>query len=406
MNNTPVIVRWLVQTVALAAGIAVTLLISASMQRDRAAAESRIREQFEQLPAAERSVLLEKARLLSQSPEELQRLEVIHEAVGSDPELLQKLDEFASWWQSLNREQRSELRSNGEFAADWAAKASDLYAETRQHSREIVKNFPSWSGWAPVIFTRHDFKQFLDAAIGQPLPGSLQDQLQDLDPDEQRCEIVLAKTVWLFNSIMDRSDRRFEHASQDTAQADVLRQAALDYLLQGYADEGQRSLRDFLQQKTADDRSVQVTLLFLMKEGFDHYFDIFQSKYLGNERQQIVEAFAGESRDEQLQLMRLSPEEARNALSNRLILERPTLDPGIAALADRVEQLRERFYSVLRRGSGSRSGERPPGDRSGTERPPGPRPRGDRNDERPGRPRNDDERPFDPDRRNLPPPPR
>lgn len=376
MNESTGIRRWLIQGLLVFSGLVTTLLIAQQVRRPQAIADQVVRAAFEQLPASEQSAMLEKARLLSQSPEELQRLQTIHDAVTADADLQKSLETFGAWWQKLGREERSRLRNNGSFVTNWAREAQDLYAETQYRSTEIVKEFPRGFGMPPVVFTRHDFRQFLDAVIEQPSP-SLREQLSDLDPDQHRCEIVLAKTVWVVNELLNLiRDRGRGDDSQ--LSADRVVQATVDYLLQDSAQEGNQALRARLEERPLRDPRSLFTILFVVKEGLDHQSDIFQSRHLGNEREQLVQAFAQEDRGEQLQLMRMSPEEAQNALSNRLILERPTLEPGVARLADRVEQLRERFRRLSGPGPERRDNRprppRPPSDGPPSDGPPDDRP--------------------------------
>ena len=142
----------LVPILCVGAGITTALLIGRGVRQTEAGPDLAVKAEFDQLPAAEQTLVLGKAESLQRrwdaNPDEYRRLKDIHDAVTAEPELYDKLVRFHQWWLELDFGQKSQLKSDGQFAVNWPERTQRLDVETQTKPRRHAHDRGSRLGYA------------------------------------------------------------------------------------------------------------------------------------------------------------------------------------------------------------------------------------------------------------------
>lgn len=389
---------------SLLCGVVATLLLAGFVQQPQTQLQASA-ERFSRLSPREQEDIYARAKSYAGNFREAERkrAEAIHEAVQQDPELLEKLTQLDELLKTADEETRAKLKPNGEFSENWVQLVNS-FAE--QHSKTVPTievRFP-WPGSARdrdgLEFSETQFERFLDDAIPQPTPQSLQTRLDDFRDTELHNERVLTKILWLIRELR----------SPDGVDAQAVTDAVEKHLITDpHSPTGERILgflhwrptfggpppdgrpqprrpesgrpesRSSGRASEPDQDRRQAQLRFLrmkpmlfLRDPLRHYESRFNATYLPT-NSDLAALFGQElNRDRQLALMRMDPTEAEKELHNKVIEHIPNSDQAIVALNADLQEVnqyfRERLWEMSRGrgGSSSRGGSRR---RSTDERP-------------------------------------
>lgn len=371
MTNSPM--RNLFPILSVVAGAACALFIGTIAGRSAAQPYLEVKNEFDELPAAEQKLILGKAESLQRKwetdPDDRRRLEAIHRAVSSDQDLDAKLRQFHQWWVELDSRQKSQLKEQGEFVDGWAEKAQELYLRTRFDADEIRVRF------IEVKFSTRSFQAFLQSVIPEPPPAELKAGLDAFAGDGKECERILVQSLWIYG-ILTRSPSERPESSDLTA--DQLITFVESHLVSPEMRERYAQARNTFFKGAAprpNDARTRVIVGAFLRSAIDHYDDIFKEKHLGDQRDNLVSVFVSLDRDRQSELLRRDPEHVQEILRRRLIEQRSAeeKDTAVAKLAEQLNDFSR--YSRWRgfpsrqgfgRGDGRGKGDR--GDRGGPDR--------------------------------------
>ena len=365
----------IIPVLCVAAGVSCALLAGNAFRQTEAGPDLAVKAEFEELPAAEQTLILGKAESLQRrweaNPEEYRRLKDIHDAVTSRPELYDKLVRFHLWWLDLDFGQKSQLKADGKFVVNWPERTQRLYVETQLKPREITIKYIG------LTFSEADYQAFLEDVIPDPVPEDLAEVVSELDGSDQQCERILAKSLWLFEHIqrpdfMQRPSRdpKPEKESELTIGVDVVQGAVEEHLVaddEVAREKYQRALANFSRRPgdsngAPNTGGVYILMLTFVRSAVHHFDNEFRAKHLGDERTGLVTAFASLSEAERSDLLRRDPEDIQRYLRRRVIEEQSAQekDPAVARLAEKLNRFAKMFSYPSRPRSGRR-GDRPPG---------------------------------------------
>lgn len=414
---------WLISGGSMLAGVFCVVAIWWSVpQEDDKTVQNKLR--FSQLSGREQADLRNKARAFvdSTNESELTRLQQIHVAVNSDPKLLTRLESLDGLLANLDLDVKSKLNPNGKFAEDWAQQIQTLAKD--KHAGDVTYEFPiqvllHWRTQGPrVAVNGYEYEAFLDQVSAEDW-GSNEEYNKFID-GQDRTTRRMFKTL----AVAERSmqDDTGELNKSILALAKKLLVPA-DAHQEEYEGLPENSPGDDGDDERAEEREkirsqlVQIEANLQAAKLLEYGLKNTGREFLSRMARETVspQVFTENfKRSEQIRLMTMTPADATQELSARLVKESNLQNPEFArinaVLAEATSQISEHakplwaeYWNIRRRGGswrgreGGRDGrgrdedgrggdgrsprrpdERGSGERGPNERGPGERNQGDR----------------------------